>query len=255
MLRREEIEKIALERGEISKIVEKDYLLEILLFVIYRNFRNLIFKGGTALYKLYSLNRFSEDLDFTCVGRIDIDKFTNYLSRAIEQAGISGRIKESARYRNQCNIKFELKGPLFDGNLKNISFVSINISFREIPIYEAREERIYPRYRDIPFFMVLVMHLEEILAEKIRTILTLNKARDVYDCWFLLNKGISVNLSDVNKKLKIYKLKFSNKNFVEKIEEKRKSWIIDLKGLVKGKLPDFDIVKNEILEKLNNLNK
>ena len=69
MLNREEIERAAKERGEHAKIIEKDYLLEMVLFLIKEHGKDLIFKGGTALYKLYSLNRFSEDLDFTLYGK------------------------------------------------------------------------------------------------------------------------------------------------------------------------------------------
>ena len=58
MLEREEIIKIAREKNEQEKIVEKDYLLELLLFIIEENSKELIFKGGTALYKFYSLPRF-----------------------------------------------------------------------------------------------------------------------------------------------------------------------------------------------------
>ena len=66
MLEKIELEKIAKEKGYSIKNIETDYLLEVLLFVIYREIgRQLVFKGGTALYKFYSLNRFSQDLDFT----------------------------------------------------------------------------------------------------------------------------------------------------------------------------------------------
>ena len=38
---------------------EKDYLLELLLFSLAKNTKQeLIFKGGTALYKFYKLERF-----------------------------------------------------------------------------------------------------------------------------------------------------------------------------------------------------
>ncbi len=39
---------------------EKDYLQEVILSSIYSFVgRELVFKGGTCLYKLYKLNRFS----------------------------------------------------------------------------------------------------------------------------------------------------------------------------------------------------
>ena len=116
MLNREEIERIAKERGDQAKIIEKDYLLEIILFLLQEYEKNLVFKGGTALYKLYSLNRFSEDLDFTLIKKIDAEKLTRMIMKKLKQIGVLGRVKETSLYRNQQNIRFELRGPLFDGN-------------------------------------------------------------------------------------------------------------------------------------------
>lgn len=251
MLNREEIERIAQEKGEQAKIIEKDYLLEMILFLLQEYGKNLVFKGGTALYKIHSLNRFSEDLDFTLKRKIDTDKLTQLIMRKLEQAGISGRIKEVSLYGNQQNIRLELRGPLFDGNPYNANIITINISMKEKPIYESQEERIYPSYKDIPSFTVSVMPLEEILAEKIRALFTRDKPRDVYDVWFIMKKGVKTTLHDVNKKLKLYKEKFSREKFIEKIEEKRKSWERDMRGLIKGKLPDFNTTKKEIIDKMN----
>ncbi len=251
MLNREEIEKIAREKNEQAKIIEKDYLLEMMLFLIQEHGKDLVFKGGTALYKLHSLPRFSEDLDFTLMGKIDTEKLTQTIMRKLQQAGISGRIKEVSVYGNQQNIRWELRGPLFDGNPQNANIITINISMKEKPLYKANEERVYPLYRDIPSFTVQVMPLEEILAEKIRALFTRDKARDVYDLWFLLQKGVHTTLQEVNKKLSIYKEKFTSKRFIDKIEGKRKLWEMDLRGLIKGKLPDFDSIKKELIEKID----
>ena len=97
------------------------------------------------------------------------------------------------------------------------------------------------------------MIIEEMLAEKIRALFTRDKARDLYDLWFLLGKGIKTEIEDINRKLKIYGERFDKKKFIEKIEDKRKSWEMDLKGLIRGKLPEFSIVKKEVIERLKEL--
>jgi predicted nucleotidyltransferase component of viral defense system len=253
MLNRNEIEKIAQEKGEPAKITEKDYLLEMVLFLIEEQEKDLIFKGGTALYKLHSLNRFSEDLDFVLYGKINTKKIIEGIIRKLKRAGINGRIKEISYYRNQQNIYLELRGPLFDGNPQNATIIVINISMKEKPLYDAKEEHIYPKYRDIPTFSVSVMPLKEILAEKIRALFTRDKPRDIYDIWFLLKKGECATLFDINKKLKIYNEKFSREKFIKKIDEKRKSYEIDLKRFIKGKLPGFNIVRDDIVENIDSL--
>lgn len=252
MLEKEEIERISGIKGLSVKNTEKDYLLEMVLFILTNEAgKKLLFKGGTALYKLYSLNRFSEDLDFTLdYLKVNIDELFTKIIKRLGDVGIYGRIKEISEYRDQKNIKLELKGPWFDGNLKNISLITINISLKEKALYKVEQRKIFSQYMDIPAFDVFVMPLNEILAEKIRALLTRDKARDVYDVWFLLNKGAKLIPKDVNKKLKKYKMPFSTKYFIAKIDEKEKSWENDLKGLILGNLPDFKYVKKEILEKI-----
>lgn len=250
MLNRYEIERIAKEKGEPARIIEKDYLLEMVLFLIQEQGSGLVFKGGTALYKLHSLNRLSEDLDFTLSGKLHTEKLVQGIMRKLKRMGIHGRIKEIESYRNQQNIRIELRGPLFDGNPQNTTRIVLNVSMKEKPLYKAREEHLYPAYRDIPAFSVAVMPLQEILAEKVRALFTRNKPRDVYDIWFLLKKGVKTTIQDINRKLKLYGEVYSEEKCKEKVDEKRKSWTVDLKPLVKGELPDFEAVRKEILENL-----
>lgn len=248
MLEKDEIKRIADIKKLSIKNTEKDYLLEITLFALYNEAgKNLAFKGGTALYKLHSLNRFSEDLDFTLVShKIKINKLFAKITKKLSDIGINGRLKEIIDYKDQKNIKLELRGPLFDGNTKNISLVNINISLKEKPLYKLEQRKIFSQYTDIPAFDVFAMTLNELLAEKVRALLTRDKARDVYDVWFLLNKGANLNSKDINKKLRLYKKRFSNKFFFEKIDEKERSWEIDLKSLIIGELPEFNKIRKEI---------
>src|SRR3990167_3542874 len=75
MITREILMEITKKKGLFNKeYAEKDYFQDLLLFNIYKQTNLLIFKGGTALYKLYGLQRFSEDLDFTLIGDLDIEK-------------------------------------------------------------------------------------------------------------------------------------------------------------------------------------
>ena len=66
--------------------IEKDYIQHLFLRNLYqKSTKSLIFKGGTALQKTYSLNRFSEDLDFTLIKKIDIE---NILKKVIKNLKI-----------------------------------------------------------------------------------------------------------------------------------------------------------------------
>lgn len=252
MLDREEIVRIAKIKRLSVKNTEKDYLLEMLLFLLSNEVgKKLVFKGGTALYKLHSLNRFSEDLDFTLDShRIEVKGLFTKIIRRLKDVGINSRIKEISDYRNQKNVRLELRGPLFDGNPKQMSLITVNVSLRERPIYKAEQRKIFSQYPDIAAFDVFVMPLNELLAEKIRALLTRDKARDVYDTWFLFNKGAEFIPRDVNKKLKKYEISFSAKDFISKVDEKENSWYSDLEGLILGTLPDFNTVRSDLLRKI-----
>ena len=57
-----------------------------------------------------------------------------------------------------------------------------------------------------------------------------------------------IDKDNLNKKLKIYKLIFNQKKFIEKVNEKQKMWKRDLQDLVIGTLPEFDDVVTELIE-------
>jgi len=246
MISRLELARISETKHLTIRNTEKDYLLELLLFTLSNDKRFLVFKGGTALYRFYNLNRFSEDLDFDMIGkRFDIDKMIKKVTRNLEITGMQRTLSEKIEYKNETNIKFSIRGPLYDGSKNSMSRITINISKRERPI-SPFEKLLIATYPEIPSFELYVLDEREIAAEKIRCILTREKPRDIYDLWFLSKKNISPDISLINKKLKIYKLRFNQEKFLEKVNEKHKMWKRDLGDLIIGKLPDFNAVTNEI---------
>lgn len=251
MITKEELSKIAEVKNISLTNTERDYLQEIILFNLYKGIKDeLVFKGGTALYKIYGLNRFSQDLDFTLTKRRF--KLKNLVAKMIDQVwllGIKGKIKEFREYKNEVNIRLVFRGPLYNGSKESLVLIPLNTSLRE-RVVKASNELIISSYREIPSFEVYVMGEQEIAAEKIRAILTREKARDVYDLWFLLKKGIKLNFDLVEKKLRIHNKKFSKKEFIAAINRKEKMWEVDLRKLTIGTLPDFRRIKKGIIGKI-----
>jgi hypothetical protein len=247
MISRLELTRIAEMKHLTISNAEKDYLLEFLLYSLSDDRRSLAFKGGTALYKFYNLNRFSEDLDFDSIGkRFDVDKVTKKIIRNLELVGMHRALSEKIEYSNETNIRFAIRGPLYDGSKNSMSRVTINISKRERPIAPCMK-LLVSTFPEIPSFELSVLNIEEMAAEKIRCIITREKPRDIYDLWFLSKKGITLNVSLINKKLKIYKLTYDQKKFIEKVNEKQKMWKRDLQDLIIGNLPEFDDVVIELV--------
>ncbi len=251
MISKDEMKKIAEAKKLSAENCEKDYLLELALFVIYSEFGNaLIFKGGTALYKFYNLNRFSEDLDFTLNKKnFDFERMSKKILFSLDRLGVVGKIKEFSKYRNEANVKFNFIGPAYRGGKESMAFVSLNISLRERAC-NFKKETFIPSYREIPAFDVFVMDEKEILAEKIRAVYSRNKPRDIYDLWFLLKRGAEVDYNLIDRKLKLVKVKFSLNSFLKKIDEKKDLWEKDLSQMLIGRAPSFDAVKKDIFDKI-----
>lgn len=179
-----------------TRQLEKDYLLILLLLEIYLVFDyTLIFKGGTSLKYFYNLNRFSEDLDFSYTGENssgERERINRKFENIMESVGRQYKINRMEHRGNGENgivagINFELriKGPLYEspGEMQNIR---IHISLRKDVLMESENRYLMPSYQDIPVFLVPVMRLEEIAAEKVALFIERDKIRDIYDLYFLL---------------------------------------------------------------------
>lgn len=249
MLAREDLTKLAELKKLSPKNAEKDYLLDVILYLIYSYAgKELVFKGGTALYKVYGLDRFSEDLDFTLISaKFKIEEILAKILRGLEALGIGAVVSERERFRNQINIRLALRGPFYDGRKESLTMSRINISLRERVVIPPLRERVMTAYKELSAFEVYVMDLREIMAEKVRASMTRDKARDAYDLWFISKKGIAFDEALINKKLKAYRLKFKKAAFIKKVDEKKAAWLIDLRGVVTGTIPEFAVVRKDLI--------
>lgn len=222
---------------------EKDYFQEIILFILYQEFGNeLVFKGGTALTKCYGFDRFSEDLDFTSSVNKDFEKI---ISRGLKKYYLEFEFKIEKNDSSK-KIVYNIQGPLYNGQKNSTCRIELDISLREKIIDKTNLKKIGLHLEEIPLFDVVVMSEEEILAEKIRTLMTRNKARDLYDAFYLLEKGTNVNLSLINQKLKFYSIKFSISEFKKAVNLKKVVWDSELKNLVKS-YPSFQKAKKRVI--------
>ncbi len=247
MIKKEELLRIASLKGLPPRFAELDYLQDIALLGIYREFGNkLVFKGGTCLYKLYKLNRFSEDLDFTAEKRFKPKDFFASLPYIFSLFNINCSVKVES-FQHSINVYLEINGPLYDGRKESRSRLILNISSRERVLFPPLRIAYVSFYPEVRPFDLYAMEEKEILAEKIRAVHQREKARDVYDIWYLLYvKRVQVNLTLVQKKMSYINVKFNKDTFFQKIEKKKKSWLIDLSALISGQLLPFSQAEEEI---------
>jgi predicted nucleotidyltransferase component of viral defense system len=223
---------------------EKNYIQLLILKSIYSTCsRELVFKGGTALTFFYNLNRFSEDLDFTLTKSFNFKNLVSEVGKDLEAFGVRNKIIILEDNPNSFSFRIGAEGPLFTKEIERC-FVRVEISKREKLIKEVDIKELKPIYADISPFLVTVMNVEEILAEKIRALLHRVKCRDLYDVWFLLKNGTKFDIDLINKKLSYYEKVFDKNEFITKIRSLEKSWAHELKPIIMGNLPEFSAVKN-----------
>ena len=137
------------------------------------------FKGGTAVYLFYDLNRFSVDLDFDL---LDSEKEEAVFERVEKILGNYGKLKEAEKKR--FNLFYILS---YDDRVPGARNIKVEINRREFGSkYEIKS------YLGIP---MKVMVQEDMFAHKLCAMVErLGKAsRDIFDVWFFLDRNWPVN--------------------------------------------------------------
>ena len=243
MITRDELKAYARQRNlKALGMAEKDYFQSIMLFILYQEYGNeLVFKGGTALSKCYGLDRFSEDLDFTLKVKPKLKKLEDGLKRF----GLRYEM-ESSEGEDSIRIVLRVEGPLYTGIRQSLCKFIIDFSLRESVLLKPMVKTIGRFLEEIPSFDVYVMQETEILAEKIRAIATRDKARDIYDLWFLLEKGVRFDAALAGEKLGYYGKEWDAAAFRRQLRAKGAIWQTELGQLV-TRVPEFKVVEAAIL--------
>lgn len=239
--------------------LERDYLLTLLLNIMSSEFTaDLVFKGGTALKYFYGLNRFSEDLDFSYDGASDISirkMINDKIDRALKRFGMQYKIVEHESRANRekgsvigISHTVRVAGPL-NRSSNQLQNMKIDVSLRRDMVDKPVLKYMSPIYPDIATFSVVTMDIEEILAEKIAAIIEMDKMRDIYDAYYLLEiKKINYNDGIVATKLAKRHESFDKNKLKAKIDTtlNKMKWRSELSYLVDS-LPE----NTEVVSRLN----
>lgn len=269
MINFRELRQEALKLGIGENIVEKDYILGWILSGIASNETlkdKLAFKGGTALKKcFFDTYRFSEDLDFTVLSEeiyskeklnTSLQNMTLSISQISNIQFPSISIDEAQNLRG--NLTFQIKisyiGPRGQINLP--PKIKLDLTRFETVVLPLEKRELLHNYSDKgdAKCQILCYPLDEILAEKIRSLLERTRARDFYDVWRLLrDHSQMVNLENFRKSFD-EKCKYKSVSLpsiddfltTEKEAELRSDWEISLPHQLNYP-PKFDIIKDEFL--------
>ncbi len=253
MITKKELEGIARLKGLTLGNAEKDYLIDIALLSISKNTKNeLVFKGGTCLYKFHRLDRFSEDLDFSATAKISVDNIMGRVVSDFKKFGISAKLHKKREPHNPILVNLRLEGPLFSGASISYAKIGIDINLLSSVLLEAETLSYSPIYQEVPTINVLCMKQEEIFAEKVRALMTRQRARDLFDLHFLIKNKIYAEKYIIKKKMEYYNMDFDINKLIPRINELESQWEKELKGFVLN-LPSFGIVRNHVARRIKEL--
>lgn len=180
--------------------VYREYLQIMMLKAIYDDpmGKTIYFKGGTAIHLLFGGPRFSEDLDFTVSG--SESAFLEIFERAVKRIGALEDIAIKKRATIAGNRWLLTAHPSI---LRFPIYLTLDFSFRE-RVLDPQQSTLTSVFPIVFTSYVHHLSMEEILAEKVRAILTRRKGRDLYDLWYLSTRGVTLDAKLVQQKLSYY---------------------------------------------------
>lgn len=265
MIRPKEIQQKAREAGVRDQQIEKDYILSWILKGIAEHeilAKVLVFKGGTVLKKIYFEDyRFSEDLDFTLTDTaLNNEQIFGWFGEVFEyireEANIPLEIIDNNEHEDGgINFYISYTGPL--GGMGGNKRVKVDISKSEKLEFAPVLKPAFIAYSDIEEHQLLCYQLEEVLVEKMRSVMQRMQARDFYDIWYLLEE----HQMEVEYYLPEFAGKCAAKNlnpadFPKKLAERMPSykgrWQSSLSEQIQN-LPNFEKAEREVNRRLRNI--
>ncbi|MBL0079774.1 MAG: nucleotidyl transferase AbiEii/AbiGii toxin family protein [Bacteroidetes bacterium] len=265
MIKPGEIQQKANAVGVRDQQIEKDYILSWILFGIAKHeqlSKAIVFKGGTVLKKVYFEDyRFSEDLDFTVLNaEISNEQIFSWFNEVFEfikdEANIPLDIIDNNEHEDGgINFYISYIGPL--GGQGNNKRVKVDISRSEQLVFEPVMNDVIIGYTDLEEHQLLCYPLEEVLVEKMRSVMQRMQARDFYDIWYLLEEhkmDADFYISEFEAKCKSKDLQHTDfpKKLDERLPQYKGRWKSSMSEQIKD-LPDFDQVEREVKKHLKKL--
>jgi len=254
MISQNEIREKARGYGVPVSTIERDYAQNWLL----KDFSTLplLLKGGTGIRKVYIGDyRFSDDLDFTLLEGIEKDELKNMIENAVAMA----REESGINFSDDVEIQENENG--FEVSVyfqimqrgESRTKIKIDITKKEKILLPLSMRKIIHPYSDTLETEIRVYALEEIMAEKIRSLFQRTRPRDLYDVWYLWERV------EKRKVFKILPEKFRTKNvemdikdFERRKDDFKNAWESSLRHQLKA-LPEFEDVFSFVIGKIRKI--
>jgi len=200
-----------------SLMVEQDLIISKALVDLYNNPKvknNLVFRGGTALNKLFlkPASRHSEDLDF-------VQKRAESIGDTLDaiRSALDNWLGEPKRKLTERSAKLFY---YFQTN-ENIP-AKLKIEINTTEHYHVFDHQELQFDVDSEWFTgsakITTYHLDELMGSKLRALYQRRKGRDLFDMWLLLSK----QMLDVERVVQVFNAhsKYTNQIITKKLFEK-----------------------------------
>ncbi|MEA2036478.1 MAG: nucleotidyl transferase AbiEii/AbiGii toxin family protein [Nanoarchaeota archaeon] len=235
MISQDELRVIASQNKFNIVLLEKDYLLTLLLYEI-KDIEGLHFKGGTALNKIFlNHQRLSEDLDFSITIKA---KDAEEKIREKLKGTFFKKITHDNKYTRFVRLVIEYK--LFHES----GTILIDLNQNSKLLRKPEKIKLLHLYNEfIPDFEISCLDIEEMVAEKIRATCQRYKPRDYYDLYFIIKQKLPISIPLVKKKFKEYSKDFEVSMIFKNTNKIFNEWNEDLSYLTKAKLEFGEMMK------------
>lgn len=276
MIGLDELKRRAAEAQVTLETIEIDYVLAWVVWGFFQNELlkdNLVFKGGTALRKIYFPDyteyRYSEDLDFTAKTELPEDGLREAIGSSCTLTTSASNIDlrlgplksfESSIYK-AYQVRLYFIGPRRQRSPRRLN-LDIDCS-EEIVLSPSLLNLEHP-YSDAGNCNVPVptYPIEEILAEKLRALITRERvrARHFFDVWYILLRYPEKLRAEEAKQIFYRKCTHKDIEFKsvadffqpDRLDKYERDWKVSLTHLMR-EVPPFSRVISELRPTLENL--
>lgn len=236
--------------------VEQDLIISRVLIELYSNDlikKNLAFRGGTALNKLFlkPAARYSEDIDLVQLKAQPISETIDVIRDSLNWLG------EPQRKLTERSAKLIYRYMSIDNIPKKLK-IEINTT-EHFQLYELEEHKFEINNS---WFLgeanIITYNLNELMGTKLRALYQRRKGRDLFDIWVVLKRNMIDTNNTVNTFLKycakddqIITRAIFEKNFYDKVAHKEFEYdIISLlpKNVLWSLDEAIEIVKEQIIK-------
>ena len=200
--------------------------------------------------------RFSDDLDFTLLEKLDKDEIKYHLVKAIEKARIQSGVDFSADISvDEINNGF--KSAIYFRILRRTGSplkikIDITDNNNEIVVLPIETRKIIHNYSDEFNGHAKIYSLDEIFIEKIRSLYQRTRPRDLYDIWYLNSLNLKIDSEVLDKKFNFKNITKDLNELTRRRDDFSNAWDASLSHQIDN-LPKFESVYRVVIDLLRTI--